>query len=351
MSILESTIKLKLEELIKQYEVKDEIKLPPERKLAVSLKASRPTVSKAISQLVAEGTLERKQGSGTFIKNSRMYSGDLCLGIGFRYIYSASDCHFYKIIESMAEYRCGKKISIQIYDGLESNSQREKNRIFDAYDAKLVDGFLLASRMRADTIVRLSQKAPTVIINSTIGSGDITCLDCDYFTAGFLAGELLTGKGHQKIGYIHTDLSHPIVPRILAGMKNALRVANIDMNNDYILEAKQNEKLFRKNIIRYFNNQPVTAVVAGDDRQATNIIRILTEMGKQVPKDVSVIGVGNFETGLKSPVPLTTIDSRLDLMSHIGADILIKKIKGEKIKKNMILIEPKLIERDSVCKQ
>jgi GntR family transcriptional regulator len=43
--------------------------LPPERDLAEMLSVSRITVRKAIDELVEEGLLVRKQGSGTFISN------------------------------------------------------------------------------------------------------------------------------------------------------------------------------------------------------------------------------------------------------------------------------------------
>ena len=43
--------------------------LPPERDLAEMLKVSRITVRKAVHELVAEGLLVRKQGSGTFVSN------------------------------------------------------------------------------------------------------------------------------------------------------------------------------------------------------------------------------------------------------------------------------------------
>src|SRR6187431_3588868 len=43
--------------------------LPPERDLAEMLSVSRITVRKAIEELVEEGLLTRKQGSGTFVSN------------------------------------------------------------------------------------------------------------------------------------------------------------------------------------------------------------------------------------------------------------------------------------------
>lgn len=46
--------------------------LPPERHLAESLGVSRPTLRAAVDQLVAEGLLMRRQGSGTFVTQPKV---------------------------------------------------------------------------------------------------------------------------------------------------------------------------------------------------------------------------------------------------------------------------------------
>lgn len=46
--------------------------LPPERRLAEELGVSRPTLRSALDQLVAEGLLSRRQGSGTFVSQPKV---------------------------------------------------------------------------------------------------------------------------------------------------------------------------------------------------------------------------------------------------------------------------------------
>ncbi|HEX2315777.1 MAG TPA: GntR family transcriptional regulator [Thermomonospora sp.] len=46
--------------------------LPPERRLAEKLGVSRPTVRAAIEELVTEGRLERRQGSGTYVAEPKI---------------------------------------------------------------------------------------------------------------------------------------------------------------------------------------------------------------------------------------------------------------------------------------
>jgi len=58
-----------LREAIENRVIAPDDALPPERDLAEMLKVSRITVRKAIDELVEEGLLIRKQGSGTFVSN------------------------------------------------------------------------------------------------------------------------------------------------------------------------------------------------------------------------------------------------------------------------------------------
>jgi len=58
-----------LREAIENRVIAPDDALPPERDLAEMLNVSRITVRKAIDELVEEGLLVRKQGSGTFVSN------------------------------------------------------------------------------------------------------------------------------------------------------------------------------------------------------------------------------------------------------------------------------------------
>jgi GntR family transcriptional regulator len=48
------------------------VSIPPERDLAVSCRTSRTTVRKAVTELVAEGRLVRRQGSGTYVAEPKL---------------------------------------------------------------------------------------------------------------------------------------------------------------------------------------------------------------------------------------------------------------------------------------
>ena len=61
-----------LVEMIRSGELPPDTKLPSERELSRQLDISRMTVRHAITQLVNEGLLDRRQGAGTFVARQRL---------------------------------------------------------------------------------------------------------------------------------------------------------------------------------------------------------------------------------------------------------------------------------------
>lgn len=70
-------IKTYLLEQIKSGAYREDEPIPPERDLAAMLGVSRMTVRKAIEELMYEGLLMRKKGSGTFLTKVKVSKQEL----------------------------------------------------------------------------------------------------------------------------------------------------------------------------------------------------------------------------------------------------------------------------------
>lgn len=67
---------------IRTGEYKPDQAIPPERELAAQLSVSRMTVRKAIEELMYEGLLTRRKGSGTFLTTTKNSKPDLLMESG-----------------------------------------------------------------------------------------------------------------------------------------------------------------------------------------------------------------------------------------------------------------------------
>jgi DNA-binding LacI/PurR family transcriptional regulator len=93
--------------------------------------------------------------------------------------------------------------------------------------------------------------------------------------------------------------------------------------------------------------EPPTAIVAGCDIQATGIYRALSEHGKQIPHDMSIIGFDDIPSTEWMSPSLTTIRQPLREMGSIAVDLLLQQIAGEPLKSLRVELATSLVVRQS----
>ncbi|WP_443031987.1 LacI family DNA-binding transcriptional regulator [Streptomyces sp. CA-210063] len=75
-------------------------------------------------------------------------------------------------------------------------------------------------------------------------------------------------------------------------------------------------------------NGDVTAVFAANDDMAIGLIRALTEAGRRVPEDVSVVGLDDIPVAAYVTPPLTTVRQPFDAMAQEGLKRLVHAIEN-----------------------
>ena len=92
-----------------------------------------------------------------------------------------------------------------------------------------------------------------------------------------------------------------------------------------------------------------TAIFAADDYIALGVIDAFKNSNIKVPGDISVIGYDDQELAASFHPGLTTIRQPADKMGRIGAEMLIKIIKGEVKRYNTIKLDPAIVIRESTA--
>ena len=95
---------------------------------------------------------------------------------------------------------------------------------------------------------------------------------------------------------------------------------------------------------KYFDS-----VVAYNDQTALYILQALEAEGIKCPDDVALTGFDNSSLAETCMVPLTTIAHPQEKLGSMAAKLLLKLMNGESMEgNNRIMIEPEIVERDSV---
>lgn len=194
-----------------------------------------------------------------------------------------------------------------------------------------VDGIILCSPRLDEVNLRklIPDKWPVVLLNREMEQMDgVYSILVDAQTGEYTAAKYLLDLGHRRIGILvgppHADSSL----KRLAGYKKALEDYGIPIDGDLILHVdSRNDHIHEHAQLLIKRN--ATAILAYNDMTAAKVIQSCTELGLEVPKDVSVIGFDGIPISRLVNPRLTTMELPLYEMGETIANILMKMINGQ----------------------
>ena len=336
--------KEKVKKLISDLSGTGTSKLPPERVLAEKFGYSRSTIVKVLNELESEGVVERKIGSGTFIRKDT-FSGVPCFAVVMRRTYYRSDEHFRKLIESLSVCAREQGVNIRIFDNwLESFTEdAAENKLLQEIRSRSIQGVLIISRLPLSVTSCLSRLLPTVAINYIFGDGsEVHCVSCDYFRTGFLAGKYLLEKGHKKIAFVTDDLNHPESRVEFSGFQAVLETAGISLSEGDILETRHNAESIIDRSGKFFYQAGYTACFIRNSFLLSPFMQSLREYG--ISGKLDIVVSGNYDNYVRRGWTLAVIDNKLEDMCRLGLQQLIRLAGGSGVTMpNLILLKPELL--------
>ncbi|MDD3694426.1 MAG: GntR family transcriptional regulator [Lentisphaeria bacterium] len=325
-------------------------RLPTERSLAADFGCSRSTVGKALGILSAEGLIERRGSSGTYISDFRPPA--VTVAVLLQHTYQYTDAHFRLVIDTLSEHARRLGLRIKIYDHLIESFA--KPGFADEFQSSvkdgLISGLLIASRMPLRILASLHSLCPVVSINNIFAQGqEIPAISCDYFRVGFLAARHLLEHDHRRIAFLTESLEHPESWLDLSGFRSALEMYGLELSQDNILETRLNLNSLNSTVRNFFAQKRYSACFVRSTSLALQILPVLQQDSIRIPQDISIVAAGNYQPGRQQQIQLTSIDNRLDEMCRLGLEFLKKKISRPELGfSNLTLLEPSLQTRNSV---
>lgn len=164
----------------------------------------------------------------------------------------------------------------------------------------------------------------------------------------------LLDKGHRKIAIIGAPESDTSIGMLrFEGYKNALKSAKVKRMEELEWHSKEDVDVYSMEngyrIMKEALSKDVdfTAVFAISDTMAIGAIRALSEEGKKIPEDVSVVGYDGIDMGAYCVPSLTTISQPFEEMAKKTTKLLFSMIKEEQSGCNVVM-DANLLERESV---
>lgn len=300
---------LKSEIYLGKYSETD--RLMTENELAKRYRVSRQTVRQALSVLEREGFIEKKQGSGSYITEYARMSRYKTRRVAVITTY-VSEYIFPGILRSMQDLLYINCCSVELFD-TRNNVARERS-ILETINASNFDGLLVEGTKTAipnpntDLYARIIGKnIPIVFFN-----GNYPDLDCPFVLDDNYRG------GHMLVDYLY-NLGH----REIVGIFKSDDIQGLERYRGFISAMKELGLIYNSaNVIWYYTENldmlfdsdyitntagSATAFVCYNDMVANKLIDYLTERGKNVPQNVSVVSFDNSYISELGPVTITSL--------------------------------------------
>jgi LacI family transcriptional regulator len=198
----------------------------------------------------------------------------------------------------------------------------------------------------------LSQGIPTVVINNYVEDLEVSCIAIDNVGGAEEAVNYLISLGHKKIAHITGDLVTQAAAQRLEGYKRALKKKNLEFRQDYVFKTDYSRGQARQaaeNLIKMA--EPPTAVFVASDAMALEVMTVARELGKSLPRDLSIVGFDDNPSGLYGPVALTTVRQPLIKMAEESVkELSIFMDPKKKAKVRKVALPTELVIRESCQK-
>ena len=202
----------------------------------------------------------------------------------------------------------------------------------ELFDRRYIDGVLLLGTHELHTYLDDFNPAiyPALVVdNAPIVGDELDHVMCDYASGATQAMNYLLQLGHRKIGLIGGGLEITTARTIRSIFEQKLTAAGSPPEPTQIADGQFTEEGGAEACRQILRAHPdVTAIMGGNDKMAIGAMHLLHRMGKDVPKDVSVIGFDDLHHAAFVNPSLTTVHLPLDVVGATATDRLIERIHG-----------------------
>ena len=323
-----------VENRIKNGELADGDKLPPENELGAMFGYSRQTVRHALSVLGKKGILESRQGSGNYIRSGQSAVSEDTREKRIKVISTYINSYLFpRVLQGMTRTLEAHGCSVGI--AFTYNHIDDEKRVLEEVLGEDVDGVIAEPVMsgipnvNCDLYEKIREKGiPVLFFHSYYPGLGIPHVSLNDVEAGKAAAEYLISLGHRRIaGIFKSDDGQG--QRRYQGYVEALRAHDIPIRESRVVWLDtEDERNFTYSRDRILNRMKgCTACVCYNDEVAHALTGLLQEEGIAVPNEVSLASVDNSELARLNAVPLTSVIHPMESLGERAAENLLAMIR------------------------
>jgi DNA-binding LacI/PurR family transcriptional regulator len=340
-------------------------RLPSEAQFVKRFGVSRPTIGRALKDLQEQGLIDRRRGSGTYIRAEKDRLHDAHSAIPQLGMIVPSLRHT-EIFESI----CGELASLaRVNDygfwwGASTSPIAESKMTVDEAEAlcsrfieRGVAGvFFVPFEHQADReaanrrITEHLRQAgiPVVLLDRDIGAfpnrSAYDLVGIDNFAGGYLLAEHLIKLGARRLAYVMRPLTASTVDARIAGAQSAMRAYGLESPHPFVHSGDPTDLKFVRSFV---HGRRIDAVLCTSDHIAAQLLQSLTRLGIRVPQDLRLVGFDDVRFASLLTIPLTTMEQPCRDIAITAFNALLERLKNPTMPPRTLMLTPRIIVRET----
>ncbi|WP_031527861.1 LacI family DNA-binding transcriptional regulator [Dyadobacter crusticola] len=215
-----------------------------------------------------------------------------------------------------------------------------------------VDGVILVSCEGSENQVRYlkERKIAFVLLDRHFPEIQTDFVATNNYKASYDAGVHLIEGGYTRVGMIAYNSRMYHMEERVRGYKHALADNQIRFQEEWLREVhfatmEKEVKIAIDKILAL--PKPVEALIFATYGLAINGLRYINELRLRVPQDLAIVSYGQAEVFDLYYCPITYIRQPLELLGKTAVEFLLEKLGDRNVGIKQILMEARLIERES----
>ncbi|RUQ29618.1 LacI family transcriptional regulator [Peribacillus cavernae] len=191
------------------------------------------------------------------------------------------------------------------------------------------------------------QNTPVIYFNRYSRNSRNHAVICDNYNAAFQIGNYLVESGHRNICYISGPENTSTTEDRRKGFLDSLRKNKLKptviVNGNY--DAEESYRVAKQVLLEH---PTIDSLFCGNDISAFGAMKAVTDLGKRIPEDISVVGFDDIRMARWPLYNLTTWKQPMEEMVEETINIMLDHIGNKLDSPTTKLIPGELIVRNSV---
>jgi DNA-binding LacI/PurR family transcriptional regulator len=340
-------------------------RLPSEAQLVKRFNVSRPTVGRAMRELHEQGLIERRAGSGTYIRTEKDRARSEHTAAPRIGLLMPSQSHteiFEPICAELASLAHVKDYGLWWGDSVPFASKThmtavEAETLCEHFIERGVVGVFFASFEHQKDFEAVNQRIterlkkagiPIVLLDRDIGvfpnRSEFDIVGVDNVAGGYLLANHLIKLGVRRMVYVKRPLTASTVDSRIIGAQKAILDNGLQIPQPFVYSGDPADVKF---VTSFSQNKEIDAVLCTNDHLAAELLQTLTRIGIRIPKSLRLVGFDNVRFASLLSIPLTTVEQPVRDIAITAFSALLERMTDSALPPRTLILTPRLVVRES----